>query len=204
MGAENALFINQKGAPSRADIIGVYDAETIILGEVKPSYYNKWDELLGEISGVLQALRGWDEKYGKGASGEYVALATYVFSGAGSLARGRTYVVSSSWVTPVSVDSLVVPRGVDAARFMYVYVLFDEASGWVAVGVFDVSPKAKRNPLTDGEWLKKIHYVVKDALDLRSGESLGVFGSLLRDRLSSLASPYRGELGLFIDMLGGG
>ena len=86
----------------------------------------------------------------------------------------------------------------------FVYALFDEASGWVAVGVFDASPKADYNPLTDGEWLKKIHHVVKDALDLRTGESLGVFRDLLRGRLSSLASPYREELGLFIDMLGGG
>ena len=201
LGAENALFISQEGAPSYADILGVYDAETIILGEVKPSYYNKWDELKGEISGILQALRDWDEKVGRGASGEYVAFATYVFSGAGSLARGQTYVVSSSWVTPASVDSLVVPPGVDAARFKYVYALFDEASGWVVVGVFDVSPKADYNPLTDGEWLKKVHHVVKDALDLRTGESLGVFGDLLRGRLSSLASPYREELEIFIDML---
>ncbi|MEM0468244.1 MAG: hypothetical protein QXK71_03885 [Pyrobaculum sp.] len=167
---------------------------------MKPSYYNKWNELLSEISGVLQALRNWDEEVGRGASGEYVALATYVFSGAGSLARGQTYVVGSSWITPISVDSLVVPPGVDAAKFKYVYVLFDEANGRVAVGIFDATAKQ----LVNMEWLKKIHYVVRDALDLRAGDNIGVFGDLLRDRLSSLASPYRGELGLFIDMLGGG
>ena len=53
LGAENALFVRMEGELPRADILGVYDAETIILGEVKERDFNHWEDLLKQISGVL-------------------------------------------------------------------------------------------------------------------------------------------------------
>ena len=116
------------------------------------------------------------------------------------MARGQTYVVSSSWVTPASVDSLVVPPGVDAARFKYVYALFDPSSGRVAVGVFD----ATESDLRKQSWIFGVHNAVKEALRAGGGDKIGTLGQLLADRLRALSgTPYGGEIDIFIDMLSG-
>jgi len=196
LGVDKAVFISQRGTPSRADILGVYDDNTIILGEVKPLGYNKFAELHKEITGVLSALGVWKE-----ALGDYVAFAVYVFSGAGSAAVGSTYAVGSTWITPVSVRDLAVPRVV--SKYKYVHVVYDEVSGRVAVGIFD----AEYKDLNNAEWLKDAHKAVEDVLRRlpAGGESMGLFGELLKGRLEGLvktaAANYRGEVEVFIDML---
>lgn len=109
LGFRRVLFISQKGQPPRADILGVYDSETIIIGEVKSAAEsNVVENAAAEVNNLLDALKKW-----QGASGEYVAFATYVFSGAGTdvpnIQQMGSYVVSNAWVTPASAEGLVVP-----------------------------------------------------------------------------------------------